>query len=91
MAVGALHLADNEVSKITMDDKIGPNTVTLSPSLSLRVNSANGEGSVAMGVEMLRCAQHDSAVTHTDGRIILLIYIIGGGRDKSGPYVALPD
>jgi hypothetical protein len=35
------------------------------------------EGSVAMGREMLRCAQHDRAVTPTDGRIILVICIIG--------------
>jgi hypothetical protein len=33
------------------------------------------EGSVAMGAEMLRCAQHDRAVTHTDGRINLFICI----------------
>ncbi len=32
--------------------------------------------SVAMGREMLRCAQHDKAVTHTDGWIIVLICII---------------
>src|SRR5712692_8550677 len=52
--------ADDAVSKNTTDDEIGPNTVTLSRS----------EGSVALGVEMLRgvyterseCAQHDSAV-----------------------------
>jgi len=29
------------------------------------------EGSVVLGREMLRCAQHDSAVTHTDSITIL--------------------
>jgi len=33
--------------------------------------------SVSLGVEMLRCAQHDSAVTHTDGWTNLFICIIG--------------
>ena len=37
--------------KINLDHEIGPNVVTLS------------EGSVAMGSEMLRYAQHDRAVT----------------------------
>jgi len=53
-----------------MDDEIGPSTVTLSRS----------EGSVAQGVEMLRCAQHDSAVTHKDSWIHLLKGISGDGR-----------
>jgi len=43
--------ADHAVSKNKTDDEIGPSTVTLSRS----------EGSVALGVEMLRCAQHDNA------------------------------
>jgi hypothetical protein len=30
-----------------------------------------------MGSEMLRCAQHDSAVTHTDSWINVLNFIIG--------------
>jgi hypothetical protein len=34
--------ADYGVSKNTTDDEIGPNTVTLSPFASLRVNSAKG-------------------------------------------------
>ena len=42
---------DNEVLQNNPDDEIGPSTVTLSRS----------EGSVAIGVEMLRRAQHDSA------------------------------
>ena len=41
------------------------------------------EGSVALGSELLRgvypeyseCAQHDRAVTHTDGRMIVLMHI----------------
>ena len=35
------------------------------------------EGSVALGTEMLRCAQHDSPVTHTDAWINVLKFIIG--------------
>jgi hypothetical protein len=54
--------ADYAVSKKTTDGGIGPSTVTLSRS----------EGSVSLGVEMLRgvyterseCAQHNSTVTH---------------------------
>jgi len=42
--------ADYAVSKNKTDDEIGPSTVTLSRS----------EGSVSLGVEMLRCAQHDN-------------------------------
>jgi hypothetical protein len=34
------------------------------------------EGSVAMGSEMLRCAQHDRAVTQTNAWINLLICLI---------------
>jgi hypothetical protein len=47
-------MRDYVVSKKKTDDEIGPYTVTLSRS----------EGSVALGVEMLRCAQHDNAATH---------------------------
>jgi hypothetical protein len=43
--------ADYAVSINNSDNEIGPSTVTLSRS----------EGSVAMGVEMLRCAQHLAA------------------------------
>ena len=81
--VGDFPGADNELSKNNTDDEIGPSTVT--PLTSFRASSERSEGSVAMGREMLRFAQHDSTVTHTDVRIILLIYIIGGGRDKSAP------
>ncbi len=35
------------------------------------------EGSLAMGNEMLRCAQHDRAVTHSDAWINLFMCIIG--------------
>jgi hypothetical protein len=38
---------------------------------------ADSEGSVALGSEMLRYAQHDRAVTHTYVWIILFICIIG--------------
>jgi len=50
---------------------IGTCTVTLS------------EGSVAIGSEMLRCAQHDSAGNHTNARSNLYICIVGpnGGPD----------
>jgi hypothetical protein len=40
------------------------------------------EGSVALGREMLRCAQHGSVVTNTDARINLLHWII---RTYEGP------
>jgi len=46
---------------------IGTCTVTLS------------EGSVAIGAEMLRCAQHDSAGNHTNDRMIVLKVIIKEG------------
>ena len=62
--------ADNDVSQNNPDDEIGPSTVT--PFTSFRASSERSEGSVAMGREMLRCAQHDSAVTHTDSWINLL-------------------
>jgi hypothetical protein len=69
--------ADYAVSKLHVDDKrsqssvlagliIGPSTVTLSRS----------EGSVALGVEMLRYAQHDRAVTQTDARINVFMCMI---------------
>jgi hypothetical protein len=75
--------ADYEFSQNTTDDEIGPSTVT--PFASLRASSehircAQGklrEGSVAMGVEMLRCAQHDRAVIYTDSSINLFIRING--------------
>ncbi len=35
-----------------------------------------------MGSEMLRCAQHDSAVTHTDAWINLLLSISGPLRTR---------
>jgi hypothetical protein len=38
--------------------------------------SERSEGSVVMGSEMLRCAQHDMALTHTNAWINLLICII---------------
>ena len=41
------------------------------------VTLSRSEGSVALGVEMLRCAQHDSAVTHTDTWINVFMCIIG--------------
>ena len=50
---------DYAVSKNTTDDEIGPCTVTLSAAKVCR----------AGGHEMLRCAQHDSAVTHMDAWI----------------------
>ena len=62
--------ADYGLSINNTDDEIGPSTVT--PFTSFRASSERSEGSVAMGREMLRFAQHDSAVTHTDVRIILL-------------------
>jgi hypothetical protein len=75
--------ADNGLSKNKTDDEIGTSTVT--PFAALRASSEHirsaqcklREGSVALGSEMLRCAQHDRAVIHTDVRIILLICIIG--------------
>jgi len=62
------HTTDNAVSQNTTDDEIGPSTITLSRS----------EGSVALGREMLRFAQHDSTVTHTASwiRINMLHYMI---------------
>ena len=78
--------ADYAVSKLQVDDQrsqssvlagliLGPSTVTLSRS----------EGSLALGVEMLRgvyterseCAQHDRAVTQTDARITVFLGMIG--------------
>jgi hypothetical protein len=44
---------------------------------TLHCHPERGEGSVALGSEMLRCAQHDSAVTPTDGQIVLLKAISG--------------
>src|SRR5207247_4379434 len=76
-SVGAEHAsrADNAVSKNKTDDEIGPSTVT--PFTSFRASSERSEGSVALGREMLRCAQQDSAVTHTASWINLLKCIIG--------------
>jgi hypothetical protein len=67
-AMGAIHRlirgcpdycvkSDNGLSKNTTDDEIGTYTVT----------PPRSEGSVALGSQMLRCAQHDSAVIHTGG------------------------
>ncbi len=67
--------ADNGLSKNKTDDEIGTSTVT--PFAALRASSERSEGSVTLGSEMLRCAQHDRAVIHTDVRISLLICIIG--------------
>ena len=39
-----------------------------------------GTYTVALGSEMLRCAQHDRAMTHTDAWNNLLKGIIGEGR-----------
>ena len=36
----------------------------VTPFTSFRASSERSEGSVAMGREMLRCAQHDSAVAY---------------------------
>jgi hypothetical protein len=64
---------------------------TLSPhSRAFRASSERSEGSVAMGNEMLRCAQHDSAVTLVNAWINLLICIIGGACDTSAPTVHPP-
>src|SRR2546422_9003952 len=79
--------ADNAVSKNNTDDKIGPNTVT--PFTSFRASSERSEGSVALGREMLRCAQHDSAVTHTNAWISLLHAIIGDGAITDVPIILL--
>jgi hypothetical protein len=54
------HTADDVVSKKKTDYEIGSYTVTLSRS----------ERSVALGVEMLRCAQHDNATTHGERMIV---------------------
>jgi hypothetical protein len=59
-------LVDYAVSKNTSDDEIGPSTVT----------PPRSEGSVALGSEMLRCAQHDRAVTHTDAWINVFMCIV---------------
>ena len=67
--------ADNAVSKNNTDDEISPSTVT--PFTSFRASSERSEGSVAMGREMLRCPQHESAVTHTDSWINVFMCIIG--------------
>ena len=69
-----------------MDDEIGPSTVTLSRS----------EGSVALGVEMLRGvypersegAQHDKAATHTASWINLSNCIIGS-YEYPGSFIKL--
>jgi hypothetical protein len=47
------------------------------PKMLHTVTLSRSEGSVARGVEMLRCAQHDSVVTHTNAWINLLMCIIG--------------
>jgi hypothetical protein len=80
---------DNELSKMNMDDEIGPSTVT--PFTSFRASSERSEGSVAKGREMRRCAQHDSAVTLTNAWINVLIYIIGTLRAVfDQPYLDSP-
>jgi hypothetical protein len=48
----------------------------VTPFTSFRASSERSEGSVVMGSEMLRCAQHDMALTHTNAWINLLICII---------------
>ncbi len=63
------------LSKNKTDGEIGHSTVT----------PPRSEGSVALGSEMLRCAQHDSAVIHTDVRIIVLICITGLGENATSP------
>ena len=67
--------ADYEFSQNTTDDEIGPSTVT--PFASLRASSERSEWGVALGSEMLRCAQHDRAVIYTDSSINLFIRING--------------
>src|SRR2546428_9115475 len=47
------------------------------------------EGSVALGSEMLRCTQHDSAVTHTASWIHLLNFIIGPRGNLPHPLINL--
>src|SRR6266705_5461859 len=65
------------VHKMGMD---GSTVVTLSTFVSLSVNSAKGLSRWAercFAALILRCAQDDRAGTPTDGRIILVICIIG--------------
>lgn len=57
--------ADNVISNNKTDYEIGLYTVTLSRS----------ERSVALGTEMLLCAQGDNAAMHQDIPVHLLIYI----------------
>ncbi len=47
------------------------------------VTLSRSEGSVCMSVEMLRCAQQDSAVTYTDAWTNLFICIIVPSADLS--------
>ena len=42
-----------------------------------------------MGSEMLRCTQHDSAVTHTDSWMNLLNFIIGPRGNLPHPLIHL--
>ena len=58
---------DNEFSQNNPDDEIGP----------LHCHPERSEGPVALGNEMLRSAQHDRVVTHTDSWINVLNCIIG--------------
>jgi hypothetical protein len=45
--------------------------------MQIHCHPERSEGSVELGREMLRCAQQDRAVTHTDSWINLLNCIIG--------------
>src|SRR6266705_769089 len=65
---------DNGLSINNPDDEIGPSTVT--PFTSFRASSERSEGSVALGREMLRCAQHDSSVAFPISQSKKLICII---------------
>ncbi len=47
------------------------------PFTLFRASSERSEGSVAMSSEMLRCAQHDRALTPTDAWINVLLSMIG--------------
>jgi hypothetical protein len=65
---------DNAVSKIRRVMKSAPllSLMLLSPTVTL----SRSEGSIALGSEMLRCAQHDSAVTHTNAWIKVFMCIL---------------
>src|SRR6266581_2309392 len=82
-----IHTVGADLSRLI---RITLSCLTVSPH-SLRSGQAlsRSEGSVAMGSEMLRCTQHDSAVTHTDSWMNLLNFIIGPRGNLPHPLIHL--